>query len=169
MKMRSLMLFGLLSLPLLAHAQQPSPEVIRQKVARAATAYASAIACDAQENPQNIVPLVPYTDMDNRFEALYAVIWQGDIGCGEGPGTGNDNILVVKIGMGDNYMVDVQESSPMVPFYLPARFSRVLRHNRDSITVETLEHGPRDANCCPTVKKQVRMRRDSRGHWGEAK
>lgn len=162
-------LLALITIPVIAFAQQPSANEVRQKVLAAASAYATAIACDVKVEASNVVPLVPYTDMGNRDDALYVVLWQGDIGCAGGSGTGGIQVSTVRIGAGDSYMVDVGASSPLVELPLPGRFSKVLRHSGNRVSIEILEHRPSDPECCPSRKKQVNLLRSEDGQWRESR
>ena len=110
--------------------------------------------------------LVPYKTMDDRMDAKYAVLWVGDIGCAGGSGTEGTNLSIVTISTGDSYVVDPLQSSPVIQFESPVRFvERIVGNTRDSLILEGMEYGPKDPNCCPSIKVRFTLRVDEKGNW----
>ena len=151
-----------------AFAQNAPPvqEVIKG-VLVSANNYAHAISChDGQIEPKDVVTLIPYKTFDDRLDAKYAVLWSGDIGCAGGSGTNYTNISIVNVGPGDSYVVDPHLSSPIVTFESPVRHvDRIVRNTKDSLFLEGKEHGPNDANCCPSITVRFTLKVDKKGDW----
>lgn len=150
----------------LAQSAPPVPEITRQ-VIKAATSYKEAIACvEDKIGAKDIAALVPYKTLDDRMDAKYAVLWVGDIGCAGGSGTYGTNVSIVTIGAGDSYTVDPLQSSPVIRFESPVRLvSRIVGNTRDSMILEGLEFGPKDANCCPSIPVRFTLKVDEKGNW----
>ncbi len=150
----------------LAQSAPPVQEITRQ-VVKAATSYKDAIACaEGKIGAKDIAALVPYKTLDDRPDAKYAVLWGGDIGCAGGSGTHGTNIAIVTIGAGDSYIVDPLQSSPVIQFESPVRYvNRIVGNTRDSIILEGLEYGPKDANCCPSITVRFTLKLDEKGNW----
>ncbi len=149
-----------------AQSVPPVQEITRQ-VIKAATSYKDAIACvEDKIGPKDIAALVPYKTLDDQLEAKYAVLWVGDIGCAGGSGTYGTNISIVTIGVGNSYLVDPLQSSPVIRFESPVRLvNRIVGNTRDSMILEGLEFGPKDANCCPSVPVRFTLKVDEKGNW----
>ena len=151
-----------------AFAQSAPPvQEITKQVIRSVTGYANAISCPGVKvDPKQIAALVPYKTIDDRMDAKYAVLWVGDIGCMGGSGTSGTNISVVTISTGDSYVVDPLQSSPAIKFESPVRgVERIVGNTRDSLILEGMEHGPKDPNCCPSIKVRFTMQVDEKGNW----
>lgn len=100
------------------------------------------------------------------MEAMYAVLWDGDIGCMGGSGTSSVNLAIVTISTGDSYVVDPTLSSPISDFAFPLRgLTRIVGNTKDTLILEGLDMGADDANCCPTIKTRLTMQMDDKGHW----
>lgn len=152
----------------LSYAQSAPPvQEITKQVIRSVTNYANAISCPGiSVEPKQIAALVPYKNLDDRMDALFAVLWTGDIGCAGGSGTEGTNISIVTIGAGDSYVVNPLKSSPAIQFESPVRHvERIVGNTRDSLIVEGREYGPNDSNCCPTIKVRCTLRVDEKGDW----
>jgi hypothetical protein len=149
-----------------AQSAPPVQEITRQ-IIKAATSYSSAIACeDGKIGAKDIAALVPYKTLDDRPAAMYAILWGGDIGCAGGSGTHGTHVSIVMIGAGDSYFVDPLQSSPVIQFESPVRYvSRIVGNTRDSMILEGLEYGPKDANCCPSVPVRFTLKVDEKGNW----
>lgn len=151
-----------------AAAQNPPsrPEIERQ-VIEAASHYAQAVACPGlRSSAWRIAALTPWTTPDDRLNARYAVLWTGDIGCAGGSGTDSANVSIVVIRAGASFLVDPQQSSPLVRFDSPVRYvDRIVEHGRDTLTLEGLAHAPNDPNCCPTQRLRFTLKVDADGHW----
>ena len=160
--------FGCSALMANAIAQSAPPvQEITKQVIRSVTGYANAISCPGVKvDPKQIAALVPYKTIDDRMDAKYAVLWVGDIGCMGGSGTSGTNISVVTISTGDSYVVDPLQSSPAIKFESPVRgVERIVGNTRDSLILEGMEHGPKDPNCCPSIKVRFTMQVDEKGNW----
>lgn len=149
-----------------AQSAPPVQEITRQ-VIKAATSYSVAIACEEGKiGAKDIAALVPYKTLDDRPAATYAVLWSGDISCAGGSGTNGTHVSIVMIGAGDSYFVDPLQSSPVIQFESPVRFvSRIVGNTRDSMILEGLEFGPKDANCCPSIPVRFTLKVDEKGNW----
>ncbi len=157
---------------LTAHASAqnaPSTQEITKKIIKSVTSYADAISCsdlDTPTNPKRIVALSPYTNFDDRENAKYAVLWEGDIGCAGGTGTASTNIAIVTVGAGDSFLVDPSQSSPSITFDSLTRYvDKIVGNTRESLTLEGKEHGPNDPMCCPSVKVRFTLQSDAKGNW----
>lgn len=149
-----------------AQSVPPVQEITRQ-IIKAATSYKEAISCsEVKIDPKEIAALVPYKTLDDRMDAKYAVLWVGDIGCAGGSGTSGTNVSIVTISVGDSYTVDPLQSSPVIQFESPVRYvSRIVGNTRDSMILEGLEFGPKDANCCPSIPVRFTLKLDEKGNW----
>lgn len=154
------------ALPSLAQ-NAPGTQVITAKIIKSVANYQSAISCsDMPPEAKNIAALVPYKTLDDRLNATYAVFWIGDIGCAGGSGTSGENIAIVTVGAADTFVVDPLRSSPTVSLDFPQRgYERIVGNTKDSIIVDAAEHGPNDANCCPSVRFRYTLKLDEKGNW----
>lgn len=146
-----------------------SPDESVKKAAQAASKYANSIACEVSEIlPQDVAALVPYEN-DNRHEAKYAVVWQGDIECLGGTGTSSSNIAMVSVGAGDTFFVTPNSSSPAVNFEAPASRapSKITDYGKDYLVLEGFEYHPsgKDPMCCPSLSATKVVRRDEKDNW----
>ena len=83
-----------------------------------------------------------------------------------GSGTEGTNLSIVTISTGDSYVVDPLQSSPVIQFESPVRFvERIVGNTRDSLILEGMEYGPKDPNCCPSIKVRFTLRVDEKGNW----
>jgi hypothetical protein len=159
---------GCLALMSNAFAQSAPPvQEINKQVIRAVTNYKSAISCsETKVEPKDIAALIPYKSSDDRLDATYAVLWTGDIGCAGGSGTEATHIALVTIGAGDSYLVDPLRSSPTASFDSPTQYiQRLVGNTRDTLVLEGKEHGPKDANCCPSIPVRFTLRLSDKGNW----
>ena len=145
----------------------PSAQEISRRIVSTATNYAKSISCaDVKINPKFVVTLNQWKTMDDRFDARYAVLWYGDIGCGGGSQSTTLNILIATVGAGNTVVVDPTQSSPVATFEASDLFiEKVVSNSKDSLLLEGKEAGPNDANCCPSVLVQTRLRADPKGNW----
>lgn len=148
-------------------SEGPSVEDVTRQVSDAANNYAKAISCGNQiVGPDQIAALVPYKKWDERYSAKFAVIWSGDIGCAGGSGTTYSRISIIKIGTGDTYLVDPEESSPIVTFDVPVRHvERIVGNTDTTLVLEGMKFGPDDPNCCPSIKVRFTLQADEKGNW----
>jgi hypothetical protein len=149
-----------------AHSAPPVQEITKQ-IINSVTGYANAISCSGVKiDPKQIAALVPYKTLDDRFDAKYAVLWTGDIGCSGGSGSEATHLSIVTIGSGDSYVVDPFQSSPVIQFDTPIRdVERIVGNTKDSLILEGMEYGPKDSNCCPSIKVRFTLRVDEKGNW----
>lgn len=149
-----------------AQSAPPVQEITKQ-IIRSATGYANSISCQGVTiQPKQIAALVPYKTMDDRSDAKYAVLWDGDIGCLGGSGTSTENISIVTISTGDSYVVDPRLSSPLIEFSPGLHnIDRIVGNTKDTLILEGLEFGPNDPHCCPSVRVRITMRVDEKGNW----
>lgn len=154
-----------------AHSEEiipvPTTAEITQGIIKVATQYASSIACSVSDiTASDIAALIPYTAFENRYDARYAVFWQGDIGCSGGSGTVSNNISVITVGTNDTYLVSSSESSPSIEFSPPvATITKFLGNTKDTLVFSGLTHGAEDARCCPSVPMKFSMKTDAKGNW----
>ena len=155
-----------LTLPSIAQSL-PNTQSITSKVIKATTNYQAAISCsDLQPEPKNIAALVPYKTFDDRINATYAAFWVGDIGCAGGSSTSGVNVAIVTVGAADTFLVDPLRSSPAVSVEFPSRgYERIVGNTKDSIIIDAAEHGPNDANCCPSIRFRYTLKLDEKGNW----
>jgi hypothetical protein len=141
---------------------------IRKQVFQKALQYAESISCDVGADRENVVALVPWKNFEDFFErenARYAVIWYGDIGCSGGTGSVNPCITVVRISIGNSFIVDLDRSSPKIEFEAYIRDIKVIRATASELTLSGLAWGPEDPHCCPSIPLQVHLREDGQGNW----
>jgi len=150
----------------LAQTAMPVQEITRQ-IIRSTTNYGNAISCPGVTvEPKQIAALMPYKTMEDRMDAKYAVLWTGDIGCAGGSGTTSTNIAMVSVSVGDSFVVDPTQSSPIVQFESPVRYiERIVGNTRDSLILEGKEYGDKDSNCCPSIPVRFTMKPDEKGNW----
>jgi uncharacterized membrane protein len=143
-----------------------SEREITRSIVKAATAYADAVSCaHSKISAKNIATLRPY-DAEVRGDAIYAVVWSGDIGCDGGTGSVNPAISIVKTGAGYSFFVDPLRSSPSIKHEIPVRYvERLVENTADSLTLEGKAYGPNDGNCCPSVNVRAILKVDAKGNW----
>jgi hypothetical protein len=153
------------TLPALAQATGTA-EPLAPRVLQAAQLYVKAIACAGPLSPSMVVTLVPAGSLDMRWDARYAVIWGGDLGCQGGSGTHGSHIAMVVLRAGDSVLVDPIQSSPAVRFPIPVRYvERVVSNTADTLTMEGMAYSDKDPNCCPSLPTRFTMRVDEKGDW----
>lgn len=148
----------------------PSVQEITKQIIRSVKSYASSISCGGVEvSPKDIAALVPYRSVDDRDSAKYAVLWSGDIGCAGGSGTQGTYIAIVNVGVGDSFLVNPLESSPVVEFgsFEARGFPKIVGNTANSIVLDGFEYNPngKDAMCCPSVPVRATVRVDEKGNW----
>jgi len=144
----------------------PGEKQITREVMKVATAYADAISCEHSKiGVKSIAALTPF-EADSAWDARYAVVWSGDIGCEGGTGSINSAISIVKGGMGSSFYVDALRSSPSIKHEIPVRrVERLVANTADSLTIEGKAYGPADGNCCPSVNVRATLKVDAKGNW----
>lgn len=167
MRIAAICLVGALSASGAFAQNAPSVKDITAGVIRAATNYATGIACtESKIEARHIAALTPYKNFDDRMDAKYAVLWTGDIGCLGGSGTNGTHISIVTVGTGDSYIVDPLKSSPAINFESPVRYiEKIVGNTRDSLILEGMEYGPEDANCCPSINIRFTLKATQNGDW----
>ena len=158
---------GIVIAPFSFAQSAPSVQEVTKQIIRSATDYANAISCAGVViTPKEVAALTPYKTQDDRMDAKFAVLWDGDIGCAGGSGTSGTNISIVTVSVGDSYVVDPSLSSPIVQFESPVRqVSRIVGNTRDSLILEGKEYGENDSNCCPSISVRFTLRVDEKGNW----
>lgn len=144
-----------------------SVDEITSEIIKSSTAYANSISCPhVKIAPQQIAALVPWKEPDDRWDATYAVLWDGDIDCSGGSGGERTNISIVAIRAGNSFVVDPRRSSPAVQFDTPVRYvTRLVGNTENSLVLEGLAYGPNDGNCCPSVPTRFTVQADAKGNW----
>lgn len=150
-----------------AQGKPPTAQEIVRRVVDAASKYADGIACrEGKIDVKDVFALTPYKSRDDRWEARYAVLWFGDVGCAGGSGTSHTHLAMVSFGMNDYAHVLPGLSSPQINFDSPVRFiERVVSHTRDTLVMEGMEAGASDPGCCPSIPVRFTLRVDKQGHW----
>lgn len=140
-----------------------SAERIPRDITRQVERYAHAIACPGvQVDPRMGVVLSRF----NGIDARYVVLWEGDIGCSGGSGSQRTHMAMVTLGAARTVVVDPLQSSPAIRFESSVRvIDRIVGHTRDTLTLEGKAHGPKDAECCPSVAVRFILRSDKKGNW----
>lgn len=141
--------------------------LVEQNVLKVASQYINAIACETTPvTVKQIVPLSAYTNDDNRWDAQYAVLWSGDIGCQGGSGTSSANLLIVKIGAGDFYYVDSQLSSPNIAYESPTNWvTQIMSYSANRLVLAGKTYTDQDPHCCPSQLTEFILDRDKKGNW----
>ncbi len=167
MKKLLVIVTGLCVTPLALAQNAPPVQEITKQIIKSAQGYANAISCPGVViTPKEIAALTPYKTIDDRMEAKYAVLWDGDIGCAGGSGTSGTNVSIVTISTGDSYVVDPSQSSPLIQFESPVRtISRIVGNTRDTLILEGKEYADNDANCCPSITVRFTLRVDEKDNW----
>jgi len=151
-----------------AFAQSAPPvQEITKQIIKSVKGYANAISCPGVDvGPNQIAALTPYKTQDDRMDAKYAVLWDGDIGCAGGSGTTGTNVAIVTVSVGDSFVVDPSQSSPIIQFESPVRgVSRIVGNTKDTLILEGKEFGDKDPNCCPSISVRFTLRVDDKGNW----
>ena len=171
--MKALKLLVILFLFTFSFCQTPLVDI--NEIIKTATNYANSISCEVGGiNSNNVVSLVPYTTIDNMYDAKYAVLCDMDVGCGGGTGSRKTSLIIVNIGMAENYCVNPSESSPTIEFSdnfpsfggLPMRYiDKIISNTHNSITLTGNSYSAEDANCCPTIPVTFTMQSDKYGNW----
>ena len=104
----------------------------------------------------------------------YAVLCDMDVGCWGGTGTTKTSLIIVNIGMAENYCVNPSESSPAIKFSdnfpsfggMPMRFiDKIISNTHNSISLTGNAYSAEDPNCCPTIPVTFTMQPDKYGNW----
>lgn len=151
-----------------AEALEKDQAWVRKETFEKAMEYARSISCSTGSNQDNLVALVPWTNLEDQIErekAKYALIWFGDIGCGGGTGSVNPYITIVRIGAGDSFIVDLSASSPLIKFEAPVRINKIIRATADELILSGLECAPTDPHSHPTIPVLIRLKDDGIGNW----
>lgn len=140
---------------------------IEQNIIKVATQYIHAVACEASPvTSKQIIPLTPYTTEDNRWDAEYAVLWSGDIGCQGGSGTSSANLLIVKIGAGAFYYVDSQHSTPNIRYESPTNWvTHIVSYSANRLVLAGKTYAEKDPHCCPSLHTEFIVERNDQGDW----
>lgn len=143
---------------------------IKSEAFKVAKKYSESIACEASIEKKKLVALTPWhnteDETDNREEAKYALIWQGDVGCAGGSGTNQPQITIVRIAAGDSFIVEPYESSPAVTFIIGAQYvKKVISSSSKSLTLLAMTWGENDAHCCASVEVKIRLKQNEKGDW----
>lgn len=162
--------FSVVSLASYSQDQLRAPPSVAdqtKEIIRVVNLYAEAIACLPDENlsGRDIAAMSPLKDMDLREEAKFAVVWRGDIGCAGGSGTTGAHLAVVKVGAGDSFYVDAYESEPTVDAGLPRAIEKIVGATKDSLILDVLDYGDKDANCCPSLRTRITLKQLQNGKW----
>lgn len=163
--LRVLLFCFVLLTPFAAFGQDaPSKDEVHKKVAAKVLAYGKSIGC--LHNPNiKIVDLVPF-DGQNRYEARYIVLWNGDIQCHGGSGAEFTRVALVRIGIANRFYVDAKNSSPNVEFESAANHvDKVVTHTKNTISLEGMVGDEDDAACCPSVRIRYKLKMDDKGNW----
>lgn len=163
----ALTLFLALGLVLATPARaQSGSDPLTPRIIEAARHWVRAIACAVPPDPAMVIPLIPSRSPEARWDARYAVIWGGDLGCEGGSGTHGSHIAIAVLRAGDSVLIDPMQSSPVVRFPIPVRYvERVVSNTADSLTLEGMAYGDKDPNCCPSLPTRFTMRVDDKGQW----
>ncbi|WP_370682278.1 hypothetical protein [Comamonas sp. GB3 AK4-5] len=171
-KICSLLAFSICGFALSSHAQgdiEKPPSVAEQtkKIIEVVNLYARAIACDADDglSGKNIAAMTPLTNMLERDEAKFAVLWNGDLGCQGGSGTSGARLAIVGVGAGDTFYVNPYESEPAVDAGLPRYVERIVGATKDTLVFDVRDYSDRDANCCPSLRQRITIRQLPNGKW----
>lgn len=145
----------------------PSHEGVIASVVEAANKYANSITCGIEPiTAEDIITFKPYLgDFETRLDAMYGVLWYGDIGCAGGSGTTTPNISIIKIGPGDSAYIDPWESSPAVGFPVGPAFDSVVHNTENSLIVEAREHADGDPNNFPSQRVRYTLVQGEEGNW----
>jgi hypothetical protein len=146
----------------------PTIEQITKAVSESVDHYTASIACErGPTQPKDIAALLPYKLAGDRDdEALWAVLWHGDIGCRGGSGTSTQSIALVRLHIADTFLVDPAMSSPQVRFDVPVKYvDHLVGNTGDTLVLEGMDYGDHDAQCCPSVRKRFTMKMDEQGNW----
>lgn len=140
---------------------------IEQNIIKVATQYIHSIACETSPvTAKQIIPLTPYSSEDTRWDAQYAVLWSGDIGCQGGSGTSSANLLIVKIGAGAFYYVDSKQSSPNIHYESPTNWvTNVTSFSANRMVLAGRTYASQDPHCCPSVLTEFILERDKQANW----
>ena len=145
----------------------PSVKEITKGIIRVANLYNRSITCGTEElepdegvQPQDIAALIPWKDELDQFNAKFAVILGGDIGCLGGSGTYLNYLVIMKVGRWGDFYVDVTDELPV--FDLPTRFvTRLVGNTADTIIIDALVHRENDSNNFPTQKVRYTLQKEA--------
>lgn len=139
-------------------------EPVSKGVIDAVDSYRNSIACNYKAITRaDVLAMTPLKNEEEFYDAKYAVLWYGDIGCSGGHAV-SSNIAIVQFGWGATPVVNIHESTPAANFPI-SLINRLVAATKDTITVEALAHGPEDANCCPSIKTRYEVKLDNKGAW----
>lgn len=139
---------------------------VMKDVYEKATQFASTISCAPEFDLKKIVPLVPWDDDHDIWDARYALIWRGDIRCTGGSGSSQPHITIVGLGSGGSVAVLPKLSSPVIEFDPSVRIiNKIIDVTANELTLEGMDWSSSDALCCPSMPVHIFMRRDKKNNW----
>lgn len=135
--------------------------------------YTETVACPTNFDLENKKPLASLLDnvftikRDTKYgEATYYVLWSGDFGCMGGSGT--ESFYVSEIYRDDSskpFLVMNDEAFGKAFSEINTRFiESIKQYGISHFEVIALKYGKDDANCCPSLKYQYTVRKNS-GEW----
>jgi len=146
---------------------------VKQQALQVATQYANSIACGTLIEEKNLIALRPWKNQDDdeeRFNAEYALVWHGDVGCAGGSGSANPQIAIVRITTADFFSVDPLVSSPVIKFDVPVHYlDEIIKYSDKELLFKTKIWGNDDPHCCPSIPANMLFRRDAKGNWKHVK
>lgn len=143
----------------------PSAAQQTENIISVVTKYGQSIGCmDVAPTANDIFAMTPFKTYDDLFEAKFAVLWVGDIGCSGGSDTTTTNVAIVKVGAGSNFYVDVLQSDPVT--YLPVgRIEKIISAGKDILVLDSIQHADGDAKNYPTIRERVTLKLLGYGKW----
>lgn len=165
MKNRLALLTLLLSIT--ANADELTTNEQYIKIIKSAKDYANSISCPGIEiSKESVILLNPQKAEKYYNDALYAVLWDGDIGCRGGSATENTNISLIAPSVGDTFVVLPSISSPAIKFNIPVRYvSEIVSHTNNTLTLTGMKYGPHDPNSAPSIPDLFTVKIDKNGNW----
>lgn len=146
---------------------QAVPSVAEQtkEIINVVSKFGSSIGClDMKPTSKDIFAMVPFKTDDDRFDAKFAVTWDGDIGCNGGSGTMTRNVAIVRIGVAKSFYVDVMESDPVQRLPVGV-IERIVGASKDTLIVDSLKHAENDGNNFPSIRERFTLKQSDGGKW----
>ncbi len=122
--------------------------------------YASAMGCNFNIDPKNVIPYSVIPDLAKSYVAVYGL----DLGCSGGNSMDRSFFVYVQLGSGYKFYVNPTYSNPeQTSDKFPAWITKLYLKNGE-IWFDAKDWAGKDANCCPSLTVSGRVYFEN-GNW----
>lgn len=153
-----------------AYVNNTAPQISNSealKILDAVNKFGSSISCASRPAEKDRIAILDHgneVNSDYHRYPLYAVIWDGDIGC-DFNGRLGPHIAIVTKGPGNSYFVVPAESAPAISVEPFGLVEKIIASTEQTITLDSVTLGPEDPRCCPTNRRRVTLTVDRARNW----